>query len=244
MIPLPREHGAWAMLAISLLAGWRAGGASTTSFLLSFAVVSAFFAQSAWLDHQAGRCRIQVPLLEASCALAAFLGAVWTSGGAVLPAGAVLAAIGLAAGVLRMSEMVGTGRVRLQAWGAHLLGAMALGGIAPLLASAVLDPMSLLRLWLGIGGSYGAGVLLVQTLRGTPQTSKPLFGWCAATLAAWWLLGPGPDLIAILLAWSPIPLRLLATPALRRNRTSWRAIGLLETALGAWSALWTVVSLT
>lgn len=232
------------MLAISLVAGWWAGGVSSTSIALSLAVVAAFFVQTAWLDYRAGRCRLVVPIVEVVFALSAFLGAVWTSGGAVVPAAAILALIGLVAGVLRVSEMVGSGRVRLQAWGAHLLGALALGGIAPLLASTALEPIPLLRLWLGIAGSYGAGVLLVQGLRGTPPSSKPLFAWCTATLALWLLLGPGPNLLAAALAWLPLPLRYLATPALLRHRTSWRAIGLLETALGAWSALWTLLSLS
>lgn len=233
------------MLAISLVAGWWAVGATgavlTVPVLtVSVSVFAAFLAQAAWLELRAGRSGLAPFLLESSVAVGAFALAASTSP-PVLAAGAIVASLAVLAGILRIRGTNSGGRVGLDSWGAHFAGALALAGVAPLLASPVLETRDLLRLWLGFAGSFGAGVLLVRVLRG-PSSPLPLLAWCCVTLASWGLLGTGAPL-PIALAWLPIPLRWLLVGVLRRKRMGWRALGLLETALGAWSALWMIVSL-
>lgn len=231
------------MLAISLLAGWRVGGPTLPVLALSVAVLAAFLAQASWLEWRAGRVHAFVPALEAFVGVAAFIVAVVIDPAFLLTGGAV-AVVGVVAGLLRVSESGTAGRVRLQAWSAHFAGAIALGGIAPLLSSHALPPIETLRLWIGVGGSFVAGILLVRSLRDVMASSAPLLVWCIATAAMWWIVGTGPEAFIVALAWSPIPLRWLGTGFLRRRRVGWRTLGLLETGLGAWSALWTVVSLS
>jgi len=241
MIPLPREHGAWAMLAISLLAGWWAGGLTPPVLTTSVSVVAAFLAQAAWLEFRSGRNGALPFLVESSVAAGAFTLAASTSS-AILAVGAIMATVGVAAGILRVRGTNSGGRVGLDSWGAHFAGALALAGVAPLLCAASMEPLDLLRLWLGFAGSFASGVLLVRTLRGAGASSIPLLVWSLATFNSWLLLGTDAP-VAVALAWIPIPLRWLLLGPLRRKRLGWRALGLLETALGAWSALWTIVSM-
>lgn len=241
MIPLPREHGAWAMLAISLAAGWWAGGLTAPVLTVSVSVVAAFLAQAAWLEFRAGRNGALPFLVESAVAAGAFTLAASTNP-RILAAGAVVASAAAAAGILRIRGTNSGGRVGLDSWGAHFAGALALAGVAPLLCAASMEPLDLLRLWLGFAGSFASGVLLVRTLRGAGASSIPLLVWSLATFNSWLLLGTDAP-VAVALAWIPIPLRWLLLGPLRRKRPGWRALGLFETALGAWSALWTIVSM-
>ncbi len=243
-LPLPREHGAWAMGFLALAAGWGvgSGGNPWHAALATFAVVTGILAQAAWLDQGVPRW---IWRFEALVALAAGAFLSWRMG---IPFGGVGGAVALAgatAQALRGREAAG-GRVKLSAFPAHLAGAVALAGCGALVSAARgIDPSFLVWCWAVQALGFAAGVGFVQAVqRGCARTAGPLVATMSLGLAGLavdrtWGISGGRVLFAGG-ALAPVFLRLAAVPFLRRSPPSWKLLGWLETLLGLWSLAWMV----
>lgn len=233
-IPLPREHGAWAMLSLSLLAGWgaglprdpRAAGGAT------LAALGAFLAQAAFLEPPspapARRAWLALEILLAALGAGA---ALWFGDESSRIWAVVASVAGCAACLWRKGASGASGRVGMMAWGAHLLAALALGAVASWVASAGGGATDPLRLGLALSSNFAAGVLLVRALRGGAEGGDlSLLTWSVAVAGAWCALGDFARPLSILL-WLPLPARWIL--ARMRPGLGWRQLGILETILGA-----------
>jgi len=241
-LPLPREHGAWVMTALALVAGWNVGSdpAGWNSVLVTVSVLLGLLAQAAWLDPCAPRWIWKVEI----CLSAASILVVSARQGPSFVY--VAAAVGALAGMaqwLRERDRVGA-RVRMAAYGAHLAGAGALAGCAALVMAARLVPVDeLLWTWWILGLGFGGGVVFVQAVMpGRYRSIVPLLVLSTVATATIWscqiLSVPLPKTF---LALAPVFARLAMVSWVRRHGLSWKATGLLESAFGLWVVLWLVV---
>jgi hypothetical protein len=219
------------MLSLSLLAGWMAGPVRDpwAAAGAAFAAICVFLAQAAWLAPPSVRRRIWLGLelgLAVPFATIALLRGGHPSG----VWGGFAAATGLAALMWRRGSTNAAGRVALKAWGAHLLAAFSMGLLASWVAVCGGDGSDPVRLALALSSNFTAGVLLVRALRGGASGGdRALLLWALGVALAWCALGDAARPLA-LLVWIPLPLRWIL--ARIRPGASWRALGLLETALG------------
>lgn len=239
-IPIPREHGAWAMLGLSGAAGWLASpsGDALAGILALAGIFAAFFAQAAWLARESSGRLWMVEILVAATATAVVgfrqgMVFVW-----------VCAAVGMLAALAqwaRFREAKG-GRVRFAAFGSHLAGAASLAGCAAIVGAACGgdQPQALLFLWWTLALAFCAGVFLVQaTMPGRERSAVGLVAVAVAAIATVASVA-APARIQVALALSPILLRCLLVPPLRRRPIGWKRTGWLETALGVWTVFWLV----
>lgn len=217
------------MLSLSLAAGWMAGpvrdpwaagGATAAGFCV-------FLAQAAWLEPPSASRRIWLGLeLLLAVPLAA---TVWIRSGdrSAVWAGVAAAAALWALGWRKVSTNP-AGRVALEAWGAHLLAAVSMGFLASWVSVSGGGRADPVRLAFALSSNFAAGVLLVRAVRGGGG-SLPLPGWSLTTALLWCALGEATNPL-VLLVWLPVPLRWGLARA--RVAAGWRALGLLETAIG------------
>lgn len=226
------------MLALTLFVGGLMHRGSDAMLLAGVCgSLLAFLAQAAWtarIDVPGARMQAfaQGSLAAACFAVVATLAS--SAGRGILAAVGILALVALA---LRERGRKGR-RVALYAWDAHLVSAIALGGIAALLAVDGTGLRVATTLWILVAGGFGAGVLFVRTVRETGGSLLAV--WIVSASAAAFATAPeiGP---ALLCAWCVLPVRLLLVPFART--ASWKALGWTEAVLGSWSAIWLVVAL-
>lgn len=231
MIPLPREHGAWAMLGLSLLTG----GLTGPSFLPGIAFAAGwcllFLAQEAW-DRRSvpAPAPSLAPGLAASGLFLLGLSATNAPSGYVslLAAAALTALVALA---LRARSRT-AGRVPLFAWGPHLASAVAMAAPAGILSIGTYGSTRSLFLWGATAAGFGAGVLAVRVRRTTGTGLPALLVWSLAGTCLWLLLAPS---LQAWLGWLALPARLLQLHL--QPRLGWKEVGWSETALGLWMAL-------
>lgn len=228
MTPLPREHGAWAMLALSLLTGWALRGRpDAQGLLLTGGWVLLFLGQEGLARHG----------LAPTVLLVCGTGAAALGTGALLEGPATLAALGAASALglvsLALRRNAGSaGRVPLFAWGPHLMAALTMAAPVALLGSR-LDPTRAAFVATGTALGFGAGVLAVRARRTSRGGALALALWSLVAIPVWILAAPSPLAWA---AWFALPLRLVQLRL--QPRLGWKAVGWSETALGLWTALW------
>lgn len=237
-IPVPREHGAWAMLGLSGAAGWLASpsGSAAAGVLALAGILGAFFAQAAWLARESSGRLWMAEILVAATATAV---AGFRQGLGYWP---LVAAVGAVAGLAQWARFrqAKGGRVRLAAFGSHLAGAASLAGCAAIVGSARggADTGPLLFLWWTLALAFAGGVFLVQaTMPGRERSAVGLVAVAVAAIATVALVA-SPGRLHVALALSPILLRCLLVPLLRRRPIGWKRTGWLETALGVWTVFW------
>jgi len=162
-IPLPREHGAWVMLCLSLLAGGiLAGGNRVGASLLAATLgVLGFLAQHALREWVAGRVPIRAPL-----ALGGFAGALLLLDSRTAEHWRWIAlplAAGIAAWTLRWYRSRG-GRTRMADLPSHLAGVVALSSLSLLVAMPDSRESALagLRLWMVLSVQFAIGAMVVH----------------------------------------------------------------------------------
>jgi len=236
-IPVPREHGAWVMLGLSGTAGWLASpsGSVVAGVFALAGILAAFFAQAAWLARESSG-RLWMAEILAAATASSVVG--FRQGAGYL---LVCAAVGAVAGLAQWARFrqAKGGRVRLAAFGSHLAGAASLAGCAAIVGAARGgDLRELLVLWWTLALAFGAGVFLVQaTMPGRERSVVGLVVVAAASIATLALVA-SPGRLHVALALSPILLRCLLVPVLRRRPIGWKRIGWLETVLGVWTVAW------
>gem|GEM_PF-3216639 len=240
-LPLPREHGAWVMTTLALVAGWNVGGAPAGMYalLVTISVVLAFLAQAAWLEMAAPRW---IWKTESALSAALSLAVVHSLGARFALVCAVVGALGLLAQGLRERERVAA-RVRLAAFGAHLAGAAALSGCAALVLASRAAPLhELVWSWWVLGLGFGGGVVFVQAVMPGKHRSLVPLGWLSGfaigTVCICQYLSF--EFLPTLFALTPVFARLSLAPLGRRRGMSWKAAGWLETSFGIWTVFWMV----
>lgn len=242
-LPLPKEHGAWVMTTLALVAGWNAGAAPAglAAALVVGAVALSLLAQAAWLDPKASRW---IWRLEAVFALLLALAAGLASGGSYWVWAGIAGGLGGLAQVARSGERKGA-RVRLAAYGAHLAGAAALASCAGMVMAARGASLPDIA-WVGavLSLSFGSGVAFVQAVMpGASRSAWPLV-FLSLVAAAFvgicqtWDIAPMPHLALL-----PVFLRGGAVPLLRRRGIGWKTAGWMETVAGIWTVGWTIGAL-
>lgn len=262
--PLPREHGAWVMLYTPLVIGL-AGltpfepGAAT---LLLVAVTTAFLAQNvagvllkprapanamAWLGIFGALMAV------AGLALVAGLG-LWALLWLALPASALF--------LLHVKLLKGPAAQRLDRtwWGEMLAcGALTLTGPAAYVAARGTLDAPAVALWLACVAAFASGVFHVN-MRLDAVKVREAFTWAtrwqlgkglvafhavmAVLLAAGVVLLPGPAGWMALVAYAPFLVRAAwSFVKLEKGVPSFKAIGIRETVLTTWFALWAIALL-
>jgi len=244
-MPLPREHGAWVMLLLSILTGWLAGRIHdpVAAVAATLAAAGGFLAQAAWMEWRTGKASFRWFAVESALAGAMGIEAMSRGGSRVV---AVAVATGTAATLAFLFRIVSAnpaGRVSLKAWTAHLWAAGAMGGVAVWIAVAGGSRTDSVELWFSLSANFAAGILLVRAVRaGTPRSHLWLVAWSLLCGIVWAWLGAAAK-PAVFLLWLPIPLRWMVSRGWIPVRTGWRELGLLESALGIWTMAWTIAAL-
>jgi hypothetical protein len=261
--PLPREHGAWVMLLTPLVVGLASSpSAALPAGLLAIAAVCAFLAQNAagvLLKPRAPR--------NTAAWLGLFAGAMAASGLALV-AGfdrwallwLALPALGLFGLHLRLLKGPAAARLDRTVWGGLLAaGALTLTGPAALVvARGTLDAPAA-GLWLASVAAFASGIVHVNMRLEAVKVRE------AFTAATRWRLGrglvlfhaglaialvaaavcvPGPAGWMALVAFAPLIARAAwAFARLEKGVPSFKAIGIRETVLTTWFALWAIALL-
>lgn len=240
-LPFPKEHGAWVMTTLALVAGWNVGGLPSGIYatLETSSVVLAILSQAAWLDSTAPRW---IWRTESGLAAILSLAVITNLGAGFALICALVAVFGLSAQWLRQRER-GANRVRLAAFGAHLAGAASLSGCAALvLASRSVPVEELIWTWWIQGLGFGGGVLFIQAIMpGKHRSVVPLLfltGAAVITVGACHLQAFEGQ--RTLLALVPVFVRLSLVPGLRRRGLAWKFAGWMETVFGIWSVYWLI----
>lgn len=221
---LPREHGAWAMLVLSLATGWGLRGTlDLTGALLTAGLVILFVGQ----EGVAKSVSVTSMSVVATGSVLLAVGA-WCDGIYGMIATGVAAILGAVAFLLRERERT-SGRVRLLAWKAHLVAAVAMASPVAILGGATDAMASFLATFL-TGCGFVAGVLVVRARRGGGSKASLWLPVVAFVVVASFSAVPS-------IAW----MAALALPGrwiLWRFRPSlsWRAVGWSEVAFCAWTA--------
>lgn len=225
---LPREHGAWAMLGLSLATGWGLRGTfDLPGALLTAGMVILFVAQEAFSKSVSARSMGIVATGSVLCALGA-----WSDGLHGMIASGVAAILGAVAMLLRERERK-SGRVRLLAWKAHLAAAVAMASPALLLGVSVNARDAILAMLVTACG-FLAGVLVVRARRGGGSERSLWMPLVAFVFVATMLSGSP----LVWVSGMALPARLI----LWRWRPSlgWGSVGWSEVAFGAWTAVFLV----
>ncbi len=206
---VPRQHGAWAMLAIPFVLGIVASRPSPWQAVLAVAAVAAYLASSALLDYARSRRRayLEPAAVFGTCFAVAGLALL-----AVAPGLLLVAVIGaLAAAVALGVSIVGHPR-SLVASLAQVAEALLLVPAAALVAGAF-DPPTVARAVLVAGGYLVSSVLVVRSMiraRGDRAFLALSAGYHAlAVVAAALLLPPAYAVLALALAVRAVGLPLL-----------------------------------
>lgn len=227
---LPREHGAWAMLLLSLATGWGVRGTfDLPGALLTAGLVILFVAQEAFSRSVSATSLGIAATGFVLCAVGS-----WNDEPHAMIASAVAGVLGATALLLRQEERK-SGKVRLLAWKAHLVAAVAMASPVAILGGPSDATASIHAAFLTACG-FVAGVLVVRARRGG-GTEASLW-WPVVAFVVVASFGDVPTL-----AW----MAALALPArwiLWRVRPSlsWRAVGWSEVAFCAWTAGLVVLS--
>jgi hypothetical protein len=229
------------MTILALVAGWNVGAQPACWFALfmTFSVVLGVMAQAAWLDRTASRW---IWMVESGLAVS-LVGVVALGSRVDFPVVALLVgALGITAHSLRTMERVNA-RVRLSAYSAHLAGACALAGFAPLLMAARGESMAhCLWAWGVLGVAFGSSVFFVQAVMpGKARSILPLAAIVLATLALVLVCQIlAYEFLRTLLSVIPIFLRLSSVHLLRRTGLAWKVAGWIETVAGIWTVHWMI----
>lgn len=223
---LPREHGAWVMLALGLGTGWALRGRlDPVGIALTLGWILLFLGQEGW-----ARRGLALSTLLVSGAGALLLGAAALFDGPDTQLALGLSALtGSVAMALRTRSRT-AGRVPLFAWSVHLAASVAMASPVALLGGTA--DASLLAAGATASG-FGAGVLAVRSRRSPEAGSRALILWSLVGLLLWPLFAPASPAWLGALAF---PVRLLQLHL--QPRLSWKAVGWSETALGLWLAFW------
>lgn len=227
---LPREHGAWAMLLLSLATGWGVRGTfDLPGALLTVGLVVLFVAQEAFSRSVSATSLGIAATGFVLCAVGA-----WNDGSNGMIASAVAGVLGATALLLRQEER-NSGKVRLLAWKAHLVAAVAMASPVAILGVASDATTSILACFLTACG-FVAGVLVVRARRGGGSEASLLWPMVAfVVVASFGNLSSLAWMAALALPGRWVLWRV-------RPSLSWRAVGWSEVAFCAWTAGLVVLS--
>lgn len=227
---LPREHGAWAMLVLSLATGWGVRGTfDLPGALLTVGLVVLFVAQEAF-----SRSVSATSLGIAATGFVLCAVGTWNDGSHGMIASAVAGVLGVAALLLRQEER-NSGKVRLLAWKAHMVAAVAMASPVAILGVTSDATTSILACFLTACG-FVAGVLVVRARRGGGSEASLLWPMVAfVVVASFGEVSSLAWMAALALPGRWVLWRVL--PSL-----SWRAVGWSEVAFCAWTAGLVVLS--
>lgn len=157
---VPRQHGAWAMLAIPFVLGVVASRPGPWQGVLAVAAVSAYLASSALLDWTRARRRAY---LEPAAVFGGCFAVAGVALLAVAPGLALLAAVAAAAAVVALGASLAGHPRSLVASLAQVAQALVLVPAAALVAGAF-DPPTVARAVLVAGGYLVSSVLVVRSM--------------------------------------------------------------------------------
>lgn len=226
---LPREHGAWVMLGLSLGCGWTLRGhLDPAGILLTLGWVLLFLGQEGLARRGPARSTLLV-----SGSGAVLLGSGALPGDTTTRLALLLTILTGSVALLLRARSRTTGRVPLFAWGVHLAAAVAMAAPVALLGTAA-DPTKAHFAAALTALNFGAGVLAVRARRDPEAGSRVLALWSLAGCLQGLLLAPSawPGLLVF-------PVRLLQLRL--QPSLSWKAVGWSETAFGLWVAVWLCV---